>query len=149
MGVISEKKSWLQRSNSAFSHIIVFGKAQLSAFVGGITDYGIMVFCTEVFHVHYTVSIVIGGIIGAVVNFSINKKWAFNSKNDHYQHSMRKQLLKFLLVVVNSIFLKSIGTFAITTMLSLDYKISRLVTDLFVSIGFNYTLQRYWVFKKA
>jgi putative flippase GtrA len=99
--------------------------------------------------VHYTVSIVIGGIIGAVVNFSINKKWAFNSKNDHYQHSMRKQLLKFLLVVVNSIFLKSIGTFAITTMLSLDYKISRLVTDLFVSIGFNYTLQRYWVFKKA
>ncbi|MDD4992304.1 MAG: GtrA family protein [Paludibacter sp.] len=149
MRAISAKKSRRLKSNSAIANMIVFGKAQLSAFVGGITDYGIMVFCTEVFHVHYTLSIVIGGMIGAVVNFSINKKWAFHSKNNHYQHSMRRQLLKFLLVVVNSIFLKSIGTFAITTMLSLDYKISRLITDLFVSIGFNYTLQRYWVFKKA
>jgi putative flippase GtrA len=128
---------------------MVFGKAQVSAFIGGITDYAIMVFFTEAFHVHYTVSIVIGGVVGAVVNFSLNKKWAFHSKNTSYQSSMRRQLLKFVLVVANSIFLKSTGTYAITTFLGIDYKISRLITDLFVSVGFNYTLQRYWVFKKA
>lgn len=148
MNATLEKKSRLQTSKT-FAKVIVFSKAQVSAFVGGITDYAIMVFLTEVFHVHYTISIVIGGMIGAVVNFSINNKWAFHSKDIPYKNSMHKQLLKFVLVVINSIFLKSSGTYAITTFLGIDYKISRLITDLFVSLGFNYTLQRYWVFKKA
>ena len=148
MSAISEKKNKLTKSN-AFAKLIVFIKAQISAFIGGITDYAIMIFFTEVFHVHYTVSIVIGGLIGAVVNFRLNNKWTFRSKDAAYKNSMREQLLKFLLVVINSIFLKSMGTYVITTFLNIDYKISRLITDLFVSIGFNYTLQRYWVFKKA
>ncbi|HEY6915306.1 MAG TPA: GtrA family protein [Paludibacter sp.] len=148
MSAISEKKNILVTS-SIFARLIVFAKAQVSAFVGGVTDYAIMVFFTEVFHVHYTVSIVIGGVIGAVVNFSLNNKWTFHSENAPYKNSTRKQLLRFVFVVVNSILLKSSGTYAITTFLGIDYKISRLITDLFVSIGFNYTLQRYWVFKKA
>lgn len=148
MSAISEKKSKLVITNIV-ARLIIFAKAQVSAFVGGVTDYAIMVFFTEVFHVHYTVSIVIGGVIGAVVNFSLNNKWTFHSENAPYKNSTRKQLFRFVLVVVNSILLKSTGTYAITTFLRIDYKISRLITDLFVSIGFNYTLQRYWVFKKA
>jgi len=149
MSVTLEKKNKLVINSNIIGQLIVFAKAQLSAFIGGLTDYAIMVFFTEVFHVHYTVSIVIGGIIGAVVNFSMNKKWTFHSENSTYKNSMHKQLLKFVLVVINSIFLKSMGTYAITTFMRIDYKISRLITDLFVSIGFNYSLQRYWVFKKA
>jgi len=148
MSAISEKKNKLV-INNIVARLIVFVKAQVSAFVGGITDYAIMIFFTEVFHVHYTVSIAIGGVIGAVVNFSLNNKWTFHSKNTPYKNSTRKQFLRFVLVVVNSIILKSTGTYAITTFLGIDYKISRLITDFFVSIGFNYTLQRYWVFKKA
>ena len=136
-------------SGSTFAKFKVFIKAQLSAFIGGMTDYAIMIFFTEVFHLHYTISIVIGGVIGAVVNFSLNKTWTFYSNDKLYKNSMRKQLLKFIFVVFNSILLKSSGTYAITTYLNIDYKISRLITDLFVSLGFNYTLQRYWVFKKA
>ena len=141
-------KSWMVKSNT-LPRLIVFIKAQASAFVGGMTDYAIMIFCTEVFHVHYTLSIVIGGMIGAVVNFRLNNKWTFHSKDNPYKNSQREQLLKFLFVVLNSILLKSWGTYTITTFLLIDYKISRLITDLFVCIGFNYTLQRYWVFKKT
>jgi len=148
MSATLEKKSKLL-TNSTIAKIIVFVKAQVSAFIGGMTDYAIMIFFTEVFHLHYTISIVIGGIIGAVVNFILNKTWTFYSNDKHYKNSMRKQLLKFIFVVLNSILLKSSGTYAITTFLSIDYKISRLITDLFVSLGFNYILQRYWVFKKA
>ena len=128
--------------------IFIFAKAQVSAFIGGITDYMIMVFITEVFHVHYTISIAIGGIIGAIVNFSLNKGWTFISKETPYKHSARKQLLKFVFVALNSILLKSSGTYFITTFLRLDYKISRIVVDLIVSLLFNYNLQKYWVFKK-
>lgn len=149
MSAISEKKSKLLAGKISLGQFIVFGKAQVSAFIGGITDYAIMVFFTEIFQIHYTVSIVIGGIIGAVVNFSVNKKWTFHSESNPYKNSIQKQLLKFILVVINSIFLKSSGTYVITTVFNLDYKFSRIITDLIVSIGFNYTLQRYWVFKKS
>ena len=143
-----ENKKKRKKMNKHIERLLVFSKAQVSAFVGGISDYLIMVFVTEVFHVHYTISIAIGGVIGAIVNFSINKGWTFRSKNIPYKNSMRKQLMKFVLVVLNSIMLKSSGTYFITTFLHLDYKISRIFVDLFVSIVFNYTLQKNWVFKK-
>ncbi len=125
--------------------ILVFGKAQVSAFVGGLFDYSVMVFCTEVFKIHYTNSIVIGGLLGALVNFSINKYWTYQAK----ELSLASQLIKFYLVVAGSIFLKSSGTFLLTENLHIDYKITRLIVDLFVSIGFNFMLQKYWVFRTS
>jgi len=126
----------------------VFIKAQLSALLGGVVDYLIMVLLTEIFHLHYTISIAIGGVIGAIVNFSLNKKWTFYSKDTSYRNPISEQLMKFVFVVVNSILLKSLGTYLITAFLGFDYRISRIATDLFVSIVFNYTLQKLWVFGK-
>ncbi len=127
--------------------LFVFTKAQISAFLGGMVDYFIMILFTEVFHVHYTVSIAIGGVIGAMVNFTVNKKWTFRSKTVPYQHSGWQQLLRFILVVLNSIVLKASGTYLITTFLKTYYIISRMIFDLTVSLLFNYMLQRHWVFK--
>ncbi len=131
-----------------FEKLLVFSKAQVSSGVGGVVDYLTMILFTEVFHLHYTISIAIGGVVGAIVNFSLNKSWAFHSKVHPYEHSFRKQLIRFVLVAVNSILLKMAGTYLLTTFLKIDYKISRIITDLIVSIVFNYMLQRYWVFKK-
>lgn len=144
--MISAKKKKI--NPAIYNSVLVFLKAQMSAFVGGLTDYCVMLFFTEVFHLHYTISIVIGGVIGAVVNFSLNKTWAFHSHFATYSNSMRVQFIKFVLVVVNSIFLKSYGTYVVTTFMLVDYKISRVIIDLFVSLACNYPLQKYWVFRK-
>lgn len=125
------------------SSLIVFLKAQMSAFIGGITDYGIMIICTELFGIHYTVSIVISGVLGAVVNFSINKYWTFEAKAP-----VGKQISKFIIVVFGSVFFKSGGTYLVTEFGAIDYRVSRLLIELFVSLGFNYPMQKYWVFKK-
>lgn len=129
--------------------IIIFLKAQLSSLSGGIVDYITMVFFTEVFHIHYTISIAIGGIVGAIVNFIINKNWTFKSARHNYQSTTFKQFMKFILVVINSILLKASGTYFITNYTGLDYKISRIIIDLIVSLAFNFTLQKNWVFKKS
>jgi putative flippase GtrA len=128
--------------------LFVFGKAQVSAFFGGMVDYLVMIFFTEVFGVHYTISIAIGGVVGALVNFSLNRRWTFHSKNRSYDSSRIRQMSKFLLVLLNSIVLKSSGTYFFTSFIGIDYKISRVITDLTVSWVFNYTLQRRWVFRK-
>lgn len=130
--------------NTLRHSIYTFGKAQFSAFVGGMFDYALMIMLTEFGHLHYTKSIVISGIFGAVINFSLNRYWTFKNRDV----SKRKQLRRFVFVVLGSIALKSSGTYLLTELLKLDYKISRLCIDAVVSLGFNFTLQKYWVFKK-
>ena len=123
----------------------LFGKAQLSAFVGGIVDYLTMLLYAEIFNVHYSLAIVAGGIVGAIVNFRINKKWTFQDESS----DGTSQLLKFMLVVIGSIFLKSSGTVLLSESTALDYKYARIIIDAIVCFGFNYTLQRRWVFGKS
>lgn len=127
-----------------YSSIFTFLKAQASAFVGGLVDYLVMIVCTEAFGIHYTLSILISGSIGAIVNFSINRKWTFQAEKGNLKY----QVPKFIVMVIGSILLKSGGTYLITNWLNINYKIGRILTDLIVSLGFNYTLQNYWVFRK-
>jgi len=125
------------------NEVKAFSKAQASAFVGGAVDYAVMLLCVEVFGWHYVAGIVAGGLVGAVVNYLINRYWTFKGKDDR----MSNQIGKYLIVLFGSIFFKSVGTSLFTELFGLDYKISRIITDLIVSLGWNYTLQRLWVFK--
>jgi len=79
------------------SSLLSFSKAQVSAFIGGVVDYVVMIFVTEHFHVHYTISIAISGIVGAIVNFSVNRKWSFYSKEAVYKYNAMQQLMMFSL----------------------------------------------------
>ncbi|MCD6347433.1 MAG: GtrA family protein, partial [Bacteroidales bacterium] len=79
----------------------MFTKAQVSAFIGGLVDYLVMIMFTEIFHFHYTISIIIGGSVGAIINFSLNKSWTFRRKDTSYKNSLNHQLLKFIAVVLN------------------------------------------------
>jgi len=125
------------------NEVKAFSKAQASAFVGGAVDYGVMLLCVEVFGWHYVGGIIAGGLIGAVANYLINRYWTFKGKSDR----MSDQIGKYLFVLFGSIFFKSAGTTLFTEIVGLDYKVSRILTDLLVSLGWNYTLQRFWVFK--
>jgi len=107
-----------------------------------------MIIFTEIVHVHFTISIAIGGIIGAGINFFVNRIWSFKSKETTYQYGALQQLIMFLPVVFGSIVLKSSGTYLLTLLTKLDYKLTRLAADALVSVFFNYMLQKNWVFKK-
>ena len=126
--------------------VLTFLQAQVAAFLGGITDYGVMILLTEVFKFHFTFSILISGTVGAIINFSINRFWVFKNQSG-YSSPINNQLFKFALVVLGSISLKSLGTLMFQKVFQIDYRIGRLITDLFVSYGFNYPLIKNWVFK--
>ncbi len=139
--------SWHSNANAIVTlkeSVFTFLRAQSSAFIGGISDYLIMIFCTEVLGIFYPISIIISGILGAVVNFSINRNWTYRASDG----KLNGQLAKFIFVVLGSVGLKSSGTYLLTSFSNIDYKITRLAVDLLVSLGFNYTLQTYWVFRK-
>ncbi|WP_316848067.1 GtrA family protein [Pedobacter psychrodurus] len=129
-----------------WASVKLFLKAQVSAFSGGVTDYGLMILLTEWLHIHFTISILISGTLGGIVNFCINRFWAFKT-DDGYHSSTSGQLVRFFTVVLGSISLKSGGTYLLHQGLNVDYKIGRLLIDSVVSYGFNYPLMKYWVFK--
>ncbi|WP_119791375.1 GtrA family protein [Flavobacterium anhuiense] len=126
--------------------IFTFLRAQVAAFLGGLTDYGLMILLTEIFKLHFTFSILISGSVGAIINFSINRFWVFKNHSG-YSSCINKQLFKFALVVLGSISLKSFGTLILQKTFQIDYRIGRIITDSFVSYGFNYPLIKYWVFR--
>jgi putative flippase GtrA len=121
-----------------------FIRAQFSAFIGGISDYLIMLACVELLGMHYIPGIVIGGLVGAVINYSISRTWAFSAKEE----GIASQFGKYAIVSMGSIILKSSGTFVFTDIIGLDYRISKLIIDGIVAFGVNYTLQKFWVFKE-
>lgn len=122
-----------------------FFKAQLSAFIGGLSDFAIYSFCYKILLISAPFSNAISGSLGAIVNFTINRYWAFNNT----KASVGSQLWKFILVVIGSITLKSIGIYFFVDVWKFHYLLSKLIVELVVSLGFNFILQKYWVFKKG
>lgn len=122
----------------------VFLRAQLSAFIGGLSDFGIYTFCYTILKFSAPFSNVISASLGAIVNFTINRYWSFGNT----QKSIGSQLWKFIIVVVGSITLKSLGIHLLVDIWHLHFLLSKLIVEIIVSLGFNYTLQRFWVFKQ-
>ena len=122
-----------------------FLKAQLSAFLGGMSDLAIYSFCYKVLAFSAPFSNVISGSLGAIVNFLINRYWSFNNAKS----SIGSQLWKFIIVVAGSISLKSLGIHFFVDIWHWHFLISKLLVEVAVSLGFNFTLQKFWVFKKT
>lgn len=130
-------------TETLLSNVTEFVKAQVSAFLGGIVDYLVMIMCIEWFEISLIVAIVIGGVIGAFINFSINRYWTFKG----VKTKLFLQLFKFIMMAMGSIFLKATGTYLLTNALGISYKITRLIIDAIVCFGFNFLVQKLWVFK--
>ncbi|ERJ61034.1 GtrA family protein [Sphingobacterium paucimobilis] len=121
-----------------------FLKAQLSAFVGGLFDFGIYSFCYKVLMISAPLSNVVSGSLGAVVNFTINRYWSFNNT----AVPLASQLWKFAIVVMGSIVLKSTGIHFLVDVWHCHFLLSKGIVEIIVSLGFNFTLQKFWVFKQ-
>lgn len=126
------------------TQIKVFLKAQLSAFIGGLFDFGIYSLCFKLFGISAPLSNVVSGSLGAIVNFTINRFWSFQSTDT----PVKKQLWKFVIVVIGSIALKSTGIYFLVDVMALNFLISKVIVEIIVSLGFNFVLQKVWVFKK-
>ncbi|MCI0920286.1 GtrA family protein [Sphingobacterium rhinopitheci] len=127
-----------------FSKVKEFLRAQLSAFVGGLFDFGIYTLCYKFFGISAPFSNVVSGSLGAVVNFTINRYWSFKSADQ----AIGQQLWKFVIVVIGSITLKSSGIYVLVDLLHMNFLASKVIVEIIVSLGFNFVLQKFWVFKK-
>lgn len=93
-------------------------------------------------------STVVARVISSVLNFTLNKKLVFKSKE-----ALPRTLLKYYLIAIPTMLISAFGTGILSTLLgipesSLIITLIKIVVDTILFI-FNFKIQKKWIFKKG
>lgn len=136
------------------SHLIVFGKAQVSSLLATAVDFSLTWFLLMI-SVHYIVSTALGAVMGGLINCVVNYRWTFRAQD----LPLRGIFFRYSMVWLGSLLLNLWGVYLLTQ-LFLHYlelwtlhpewcvMLAKTLTAVAVAVGWNYLLQRYYVFKK-
>jgi putative flippase GtrA len=121
-----------------------FARNTLTSVFTTALDFGALTGLVELFGVNYVVATFVGTVIGATSNFLINRAWSFAATSHAPIHH---QALRMLPVQVGSSGLQTLGVWLFTRFAGLPYMASKLVVSVLVYLGWNYPLNRYFVFR--
>lgn len=76
--------------------------------------------------------------------FFFNRSWSFDIKGEHQESA--KQLIKFLSLAVGNYLFGLAWMWVIHDIIGLHYMITR-VANIILSVGWNFLLYKYWVYK--
>jgi putative flippase GtrA len=121
----------------------IFLRTQISSLLATLVDFVITIMLVEFDNSQYLIATSFGAVGGAITNFIINKYWSFKMGS---RKDLKNQSARYLLVWVGSIFLNIFGSNLTMKVFNIPYLISKIIISLIVGIGFNYTLQKKYVF---
>jgi putative flippase GtrA len=124
--------------------MITFLKAQGSSLAATLADFLVTILLTEVLGVWYAVANVAGVVTGGVVNFTVNRHWVFESTDA----AVRQQAVRYILVWCGNLLLNALGVYFITKEAHWNYILSKVLVALVIGWGYNYVLQKKYVFKQ-
>lgn len=124
------------------SALLLFGKAETSACLASVVDFGITILLAEVFNVWYAYATFVGAISGGVANCCINYRWVF------HPDGLKKRWVacRYLLVWLVSIVLNTSGTYLLTEATGINFIIVKTLVACLVATLWNYQMQRTYVF---
>ncbi len=120
-----------------------FAKSQVASSLSAFADYCVTVFLVEITGIWYVVGNAIGTAVGGIINFNLNRKWAFSKGLKR----RRIQFMRYTLVWTGYMLLTSLGVFMLTHFFNVNYLVSKLIISLGLALGYNYPLQKSFVFK--
>lgn len=124
--------------------MIVFLKANLASLSASFFDYLVTILAVQVFGMNVVLASFVGNVFGGVLNFLLGRNWVFTARSSNGY----TQAVKYLLVWVGNLLLNSCGMYLFEKA-GLYYIVSKTITSLTVSFGYNYPLQKRYVFKKG
>jgi len=124
--------------------MLTFLKANVSSLVASFCDYLITIFLVRFFQINVVAASAVGTICGGVINFLIGRYWAFSSKQDNATN----QAGRYFLVWLGNLGLNTGGLYLLTLFTPIHYVPAKLIVSTVVAVGYNYPLQKLFVFKK-
>ena len=121
----------------------MLGKAEASASVASIVDFGLVILLKETGIMAYSLANIIGVVCGGITNCCINYRYVFRSST----RGKKSVAWRYFLVWAGSMAFNGLGTNLLTSLTSnnLFYAIKCIVAFV-VAVCFNYPLQRKFVF---
>lgn len=125
--------------------MFVFLKAQASSLISTVVDFLVTFVLGHILGTWFVAASVIGTICGGIVNFLLGRNWVFSSK----EHKAVTQLVKYIIVWIGNLVLNASGIYLFTEIIKSDPWLSKVLVSVIVGIGYNYVLQKFFVFKKT
>lgn len=122
----------------------IFAKAELSASVASIVDFGLAIGLVYSGLLTYGYANIIGVVCGGITNCVVNTKLVF----DKTGRGARSIAMRYLMVWTGSMLLNGAGTNTVTWLIGAKYFVFIKATiAILVAVSFNYPLQRMFVFR--
>jgi len=119
-----------------------FIKAQASSIISTAFDLLTTVICKEFLGFWYLAASFTGTVIGGATNFALGRRWVFDGRHK----GVPLQLIKYLITWGGNMLLTTTGVFIVTHYFGVSYFISKIIVAIVVGIGYNYFLQKKFVF---
>lgn len=116
------------------------GRAALSSLLATACDYGMFSILVGL-HVHAGIATFVGCVVGGLLNFSINRCWAFGATG-----GLAVALLRYAAVSGSSGASNSLLVAALTSLVGLSATAAWLLARSLVFLSLTYPLFRTWVF---
>lgn len=121
-----------------------FSRSALTSLFTTALDFGTLTGLVELAGVNYVLATWLGTVIGSLSNFTINRVWAFDVRD----RPPTGQFARFLLVQAAASFLHAGGVWFFTGVLGMPYQVSKIVISVLVYLGWNYPMNRWFVFRR-
>lgn len=125
--------------------MLTFLKAQGSSLVATLADFLVTILLREVLGVWYAAANMAGIVAGGVLNFTVNRRWVFGADGA----DRNRQATRYVLVWCGSFLLNASGVYMLTAFAGWNYILSKVLVALVTGWGYNYVLQKKYVFKQT
>ena len=123
--------------------MVTFLKANAASLIASTVDYFISILLFKFFNIDVVLASMTGTICGGITNFLIGKHWVFSAGGGNTV----RQALKYIIVWCGNLILNTSGVYICVKLANMEYVFSKLLVSLIVAFGYNYPLQKKYVFK--
>jgi len=121
-----------------------FGRHQLGAIVATVIDFGTMSVLVSGFGLFAPLATAIGAALGGLSNFLLGRHWIFSASEER----VADQAWRYALVSGVSLGLNAGGEYVLHDRLGIQYLLARVIIALVVSVGWNFPVQRSFVYAR-
>lgn len=123
----------------------LFIKANIASLVASLSDFLVTIVIKELFNADPFFASVIGTISGGIVNFIVGRYWVFEVRHLNIFHQSRR----YFIIWSGNLLLNALGVYFLIHHADLNYILAKLIVSLAVATGYNYPLQKKYVFKNV
>lgn len=125
------------------SALRLLGRHQLASLVATAVDFAAMVGLVELVRLSPPLAAGLGAGLGALVNFLSSRRWVFRAEAE----PLHAQAARYAFVSLASAGWNAMGEHVLLPLLGAHYLVVRVIVAAAVSLGWNFPMQRSWVFR--